>query len=162
MTIEVVRMGPPWASAVAALWAREFGSSRVASSGLIHDLPALPTLVALHDDAFAGVVAYRFDGDGGCEVVGLASAVPAVGAGTALLEAVAAEARAVGCRRAWLVTTNDNLGALRFYQLRGWRLAALRVDEVTRARATLKPEIPARGVDAIPIRDEIELELPLV
>jgi GNAT superfamily N-acetyltransferase len=161
VTIEVVRMGPPWASAVAALWAREFGSTRVASNGLLHDLLALPTLVALHDDVFAGVVAYRFDGDGGCEVVGLASAVQAVGAGTALLEAVVAEARSVGCHRVWLVTTNDNLGALRFYQLRGWRLAALRVGEVTRARATLKPEIPVRGVDAIPIRDEIELELPL-
>ncbi|MDP2327659.1 MAG: GNAT family N-acetyltransferase [Dehalococcoidia bacterium] len=161
MTIEVVRMGPPWAEPVAALWTREFGSTRVASNGLLHELLALPTLVALHDDVFAGAVAYRFDGGGGCEVVGLASAVPAVGAGTALLEAVTAEARAVGCRRAWLVTTNDNLGALRFYQLRGWRLAVLRVEEVTRARATLKPEIPARGVDAIPIRDEIELELPL-
>ena len=66
-----------------------------------------------------------------------------------------------GCRRLWVVTTNDNLGALRFYQRRGFRLAALRPGAVDASRALLKPEIPSLGNDGIPLRDEIELELSL-
>jgi hypothetical protein len=58
------------------------------------------------------------------------------------------------------VTTNDNLGALRFYQRRGLRLVALHVGAVAESRR-LKPSIPEVGHDGIPIRDELELELEL-
>jgi len=84
----------------------------------------------------------------------------AVGSGTALMEAVAAAARDAGCRRVWLITTNDNLRALRFYQRRGFRLAALHRDALDRSRE-LKPSIPDVGLDGIPLRDELELELTL-
>jgi hypothetical protein len=60
----------------------------------------------------------------------------------------------------WLTTTNDNLDALRFYQRRGFRISAVRPRAVERARATLKPEIPEVGAYGIPVRDEIDLELP--
>ncbi|MGD8245715.1 MAG: hypothetical protein PVG25_02965 [Anaerolineae bacterium] len=63
-------------------------------------------------------------------------------------------------QRIWLITTNDNLAALRFYQRRGFSLVAVHPGAVDQAR-TLKPEIPAIGHSGIPIRDEIELELPL-
>ena len=53
-------------------------------------------------------------------------------------------ARSAGCRRVWLMTTNDNLGALRFYQRRGFRLAGLRPGALAASRA-LKPEIPETG-----------------
>jgi len=66
-----------------------------------------------------------------------------------------------GCRRVWLVTTNDNVDALAFYQRRGFRLAALHRAAVTEARETLKPEIPEVARNGIPIRDELELELEL-
>jgi ribosomal protein S18 acetylase RimI-like enzyme len=56
------------------------------------------------------------------------------------------------------VTTNDNVDALRFYQRRGFRLAALRAGAVEDARARLKPEIPWTGADGIELRDELELE----
>jgi hypothetical protein len=63
--------------------------------------------------------------------------------------------------RAWLVTTNDNMRALRFYQRLGWELVAVHRGAVDRARETLKPEIPRVGNDGIPLRDEIELEYRL-
>ena len=85
---------------------------------------------------------------------------PRVGAGTALIEAVAGAARAAGCARLWLITTNDNLRALRFYQRRGFRLAALHRDALARSRE-LKPSIAEIGLDGIPLRDELELELDL-
>ncbi|HEX7715028.1 MAG TPA: GNAT family N-acetyltransferase, partial [Bacillota bacterium] len=64
------------------------------------------------------------------------------------------------CQRLWLITTNDNLAAIRFYQLRGFVLVALHRDAIAQSRK-LKPEIPLRGIDGIPIRDEIELEVVL-
>ena len=77
------------------------------------------------------------------------------------LERAAAIGRERGWRTLWLVTTNDNLDALRFYQRRGMRLRTLRAGAVVEARETLKPEIPARGLYGIPIRDELELDLDL-
>jgi ribosomal protein S18 acetylase RimI-like enzyme len=121
-----------------------------------HELPAF---VAEDGDRPVGLVTYRVDGPG-CEVVTIDAVEEGQGVGTALLEAAVTAARAGGCRRVWLITTNDNLGALRFYQRRGFRLAALRPGAVGRSRRT-KPEIPEVGRFGIPIRDEIELELRL-
>jgi DNA-3-methyladenine glycosylase I len=69
-------------------------------------------------------------------------------------------ARQSGCRRLWLVTTNDNLNALRFYQKRGFALVAVHRNALEISRK-LKPEIPLIGADGIPLRDEIELEITL-
>ena len=69
-------------------------------------------------------------------------------------------AREAGCGRVWLITTNDNLRALRFYQRRGFRLVAVHPDALERSRE-LKPSIPEIGLDGIPLRDELELELTL-
>jgi hypothetical protein len=67
------------------------------------------------------------------------------------------KARLAGCRQVWLVTTNDNTGVLRFYQRNGFDLAELRRFAVDEARR-VKPQIPALGDDAIPIRHELVLE----
>jgi GNAT superfamily N-acetyltransferase len=106
-----------------------------------------------------GLVTYRIEDDD-CEIVTIDSVVEGRGVGTALLEAVTAEARTAGCRRVWLITTNDNLNALRFYQARGFRLVAVHPRAVEESRL-LKPEIPELGNFGIAIRDELELELPL-
>ena len=83
------------------------------------------------------------------------------GIGSALLDAVAAMGRTRGCRRLWLITTNDNVDALRFYQRRDLRLARIDTGAVDWSRLTLKPGIPEVGLHGIPIRDEVELELIL-
>ena len=59
-----------------------------------------------------------------------------------------------------MITTNDNLNALRFYQKRGFVLAALYPNALERSRA-LKPSIPPIGMNGIPLRDEIELEMAI-
>jgi len=71
-----------------------------------------------------------------------------------------AEVEENGCRRVWLITSNDNLDALRFYQRRGLRLVAVHRGAIDEARR-VKPSIPATGEYGIPVRDEIELELQL-
>jgi len=75
-----------------------------------------------------------------------------------LIEAVRLLARRQGCTRLWVITTNDNVDALRFYQRRGFRLVTVHRGAVDRSRASLKPEIPPVGAYGIPLRDEIELD----
>ena len=59
------------------------------------------------------------------------------------------------------MTTNDNLRAPKIYQRCGMNLVELRRDAVTEARKTLKPSIPGRGANNIPLKHELELELLL-
>ena len=82
------------------------------------------------------------------------------GVATHLLAQAEQVARGAGCRRLWLVTTNDNLSAIAFYQARGWRQVAIRRGAVAEARR-LKPEIPEFGTNGLPKEDEIEFELAL-
>jgi ribosomal protein S18 acetylase RimI-like enzyme len=144
---------------VAELWLERWASPRMVSRGRLHEPMGYPMLVALHDGEIAGALTYEVR-HGEMEAVTVDAFVGGVGAGAALLQAAAGEARGQGCRRLWLITTNDNTAAIRFYQRRGLRLAALHRGAVDEARA-LKPEIPATGLDGIPIRDELEFELVL-
>jgi ribosomal protein S18 acetylase RimI-like enzyme len=144
----------------AALVAEQWGGAAVARRGELVDIRGLPTVVAFDGEVVAGVVCYAITGDA-CEVVSLHAETPGRGVGWALMDAVRAEAETARSRRLWLITTNDNTRALRFYQRWGMQLAAVHLGAVTEARRTLKPAIPERGDDGIPIRDELELELLL-
>jgi len=139
--------------------AEHWGAEIVVAHGTIYHPAALPGFVAEMAGEVAGLVTFHIAG-GACEIVTLDSLRPDQGIGTALIEAVKAAADAAGCRRLWLITTNDNLHALGFYQKRGFRLAAVHPGAVNESRK-LKPEIPLIGNDGIPIRDEIELEIVL-
>lgn len=91
-----------------------------------------------------------------CELVAIVAAVRRRGIGSALVAALRERVRG---RPIWVVTTNDNLDALRFYQRRGFRLRAVRAGAVDEARRTIKPAIPEIGAHGIPLRDELELVL---
>lgn len=93
-----------------------------------------------------------------CELVALACAIEGIGAGSKLLEACVQRARASGASRIFLTTSNDNVDALRFYQLRGWKLAKLYPGALEAARRA-KPEIPLCGPSGVEIRDDLELEV---
>ncbi len=96
-----------------------------------------------------------------CELLTLHARSRFTGTGSALLTSVKEVARRRDCTRLWVVTTNDNVDALRFYQRRGFRLAHLRAGAVNQSRRTLKPEIPVIGSYGIDLRDELELEIDL-
>lgn len=136
-----------------------WGSNLVVSRGKDHQPDQLPGFVALQGGQPVGLLTYRIEGDQ-CEIVTLDSMIEGVGIGRELIEAVKGAAKTAGCSRLWLITTNDNLHALRFYQRRGFLLVALHVNAVEESRR-IKPEIPVIGMDGIPIRDEIELEMLL-
>jgi GNAT superfamily N-acetyltransferase len=133
-----------------------FGAPVVVSRGKLHEPAALPAVVAVEGDERIGLATWAIEG-GRCELVTIDALKPRRGVGSALLAAVEGRARAAGCDGLWLITTNDNLDALRFYQRRGFSIRAVHPDALRRSRA-LKPQIPEIGQYGIPVRDEIELE----
>ncbi len=131
----------------------------VARQGELVDARLHPALLAAdRDGGLAGVATWIAAGDS-VELLTLHAVRQWAGAGTALVAAARTLARAIGARRLWLITTNDNTDALRFYQRRGFRLARVDAGAVDRSRATLKPAIPEIGLHGILIRDELELEM---
>ena len=145
---------------VARLLTEHWASPRIVSRGRVCDGDRLPGFAAVRDGRPIGLATYRIDG-GDCEIVTLNSLAERQGVGSALIDAVKDAARQAGCRRLWLITTNDNVSALRFYQKRGFVLVAVHRGALEEARRRLKPEIPLVGLDGIPLRDEIELEMVL-
>lgn len=111
---------------------------------------------AVIDERIVGILYYQVRVEE-CEILSLASLEEKQGIGTALLLALESLAKTQQCKKVSLITTNDNLHALGFYQRRGYKLAALYPDRVTNSRK-IKPSIPLIGDNNIPIRDEIKLE----
>jgi len=104
-----------------------------------------------------GLITFEIIGDQ-CEVVTLDAFTRYSGIGTALLNHVRTVATARGCKRLWLITTNDNVDAMRFYQRRGFVLAAVHVNAIAESRK-IKPTIREIGEYGIPLRDEVEFEM---
>ena len=138
-----------------------WGSTRMVSRGVLHDIAAQDGFIATREGSGKriGLVTYAIQG-GECEMTLLQSLAERIGVGAALTLAVRDAAIAAGCKRLWLVTTNDNTHALRFYQRRRFTIAAIHINALEQARK-LKPGIPLTGADGIPLRDEIELEMRL-
>ncbi|WP_422332997.1 GNAT family N-acetyltransferase [Rhodococcus sp. (in: high G+C Gram-positive bacteria)] len=132
-------------------------TTQVARRGALVDVRKQPALLASTEDEVVGVLLYDVV-DKDCEIVHMRASGQWGGVGTALVDRVVEVARAQGCSRLWLVTTNDNIDAVRFYQRRGFRLSAVRCGAVDEARRTLMPQIPEVGNYEIPLRDELEFE----
>ncbi|WP_280769492.1 GNAT family N-acetyltransferase [Paenibacillus sp. PastH-2] len=111
------------------------------------------------DGTVRAAVYYYCEG-GECEIVSLDSTLENAGIGTRLIELVIDEAVRLGCSRVWLITSNDNTRAIRFYQKRGFDMVAVHRDAITEARK-LKPSIPRVGYNGIPVRHEVEFEFRL-
>ncbi|MEV4757748.1 GNAT family N-acetyltransferase [Micromonospora sp. NPDC049559] len=144
---------------VVRLLGDSWGGTTVVVHGRAYDAAELPALVAERAGALAGLLTYEIT-DAGLEIVTLDAVHRRGGVGGALLDAAVAVARGVGASRVWLVTTNDNLDALRFYQRRGLRIVAVAPGAVDAARVR-KPSIPLVGEYGIPLHDELTLELPI-
>jgi len=149
--------GPSDGQWLTTLWHSEWMGETMVSRGHIYHLQDLMALVAKIDEKPVGAATYRLNDAGGCELLSINAAVAGVGVGTRLLEAVEEDCRRLGCGRVWLITSNDNLEALRFYQRRGYRIIAVYPGAIDEARQT-KPTIPVIGNFGIGVHDEIELE----
>jgi ribosomal protein S18 acetylase RimI-like enzyme len=136
-------------STVRERWSSEI----VVAHGVVYEPARLPGFVAEEEGAPVGLLTYVLEGDA-CEIVTIDAFEEGRGIGSALLGAV----KGLGARRLWLITTNDNVHAQRFYERQGFTLVAVDEGAIDRARRA-KPEIPLVGNDGIEIHDELEYEL---
>jgi GNAT superfamily N-acetyltransferase len=144
---------------VAQTLVQEWTSTSVARLGEVIEAIGMPGYLATLGGRRVGLALVDVK-DRDYEVVAISTTEPRRGIGRALIERCIAEARAKGCRRIWLVTTNNNISAIGFYQHVGMDLRALHRYGVRASRA-LKPTIPKRDVAGIPIDHELEFELLL-
>ncbi|WP_455620171.1 GNAT family N-acetyltransferase [Eisenbergiella sp.] len=79
------------------------------------------------------------------------------GIASSLIEKMIAAARQKHCKKAIVITTNDNINAIRFYQKRGFDMVKLYHNALDASRR-LKPQIPLIGENGIPLQHEIEFE----
>ena len=117
-----------------------WGAPLVVGRGRTWNPADLPGFAAFEGERLIGLVTYEIDGDA-CEIVTIDAVVEGEGIGTALLEVVEEVARSQDCDLLRLITTNNNLSALAFYQKRGFRLVGLVPGAIEEARK-LKPTIP--------------------
>jgi len=137
-------------------WADEF----VVAHGAIYYPDQLPGFIVKDEmGTILGLATYTLNPPN-CELVTLNAEPTGKGVGTALVSAVVDAAKKAQCTRLWLITTNDSVDALAFYQKHGFHLVAVHPDALDVSRK-LKPSIPLIASNGIPLRDEIELEMTL-
>ena len=137
-----------------------WASSIIVTKGTSYQADLLPALIADLDGNPSSVLIYSIKNNE-LEIVSLNAIEKGKGIGSALLDEIEKIAKEQRCRRIWLITTNDNIDALRFYQRRGYEIAFVHRHAIQESRK-IKPQLPFVGKYGIPIRDEIEMEKKLV
>jgi GNAT superfamily N-acetyltransferase len=127
--------------------------------GELVDMTILDGFVTCVDGKIIGLVTYKIKGNE-CEIMSLDSLMEKQGIGTTLVNKVIETARENNCTKIKLITTNDNINALRFYQKLGFDMAKLYHNALDISRK-LKPSIPLLGEFDIPLKHEIEFEMDL-
>ncbi len=141
------------------LFKRRWGGEFIVTRGKIHKINELKGYIAEVDKKRVGLITYKIRGKE-LEIVSLDSILQGKGIGTRLIKKVISLAKKKKLTRIWLITTNDNLKALGFWQRRKFVLVKVYPNALKISRK-LKPNIPLIGAEGIPLRDEIELEMKL-
>lgn len=133
-----------------------WGSKIIVTKGKLHNTEELPGYLVMDDQTVLGIITYQIT-DRECEIVSLDSFLENRGIGSLLIDSVINAAGENRCHKIFLITTNDNTHAIRFYQKRGFELTAIHRNAIMESRK-LKPQIPLIGFDGIPILHELEFE----
>jgi ribosomal protein S18 acetylase RimI-like enzyme len=140
-------------------WIEHWGGEIMITRGNVYRPEQLEGFVVEEDDEWIGLLTFILE-ENELEVTSLDSLREGQGIGSRLLNQIIEEARSRTCNRIFLITTNDNLHALGFYQKRGFELVTLYRGAINESRK-IKPSISLIGYNDIPLRDEIELEMVL-
>jgi N-acetylglutamate synthase-like GNAT family acetyltransferase len=111
------------------------------------------------DGQNTGFVTYTITGPE-TEITGIVSLKEKNGIGSALVKAVIDLAKKQQIKKVCLVTTNDNLNGIGFWQKRGFKFVKVYPGSMEFVRK-IKPAVPFIGENGIPLRDEMELEMIL-
>lgn len=141
------------------LFTKNWGSDFIISRGKIHKPENLEGFVVEENGEKVGLATIFIENDE-MELVTIDSLKQGKGIGKILLNKVINTAKERKLKRLWLITTNDNLNALKFYQKNGFHLVKIYPNAIAESRK-IKPQISEIGENGIPLRDEIELEIIL-
>jgi len=146
---------------ISTLLEKYWGSVNIIVKGNIYDASMLSGFIAYEkeNNEILGFLTYIIENDK-ILLITLNSLKKGLGCGSALINKIEEYALFNNLKKIFLVVTNDNMSAIKFYQRIGFKLYALHKNSIVEARK-LKPEIPILGLNSIPIRDEIELEFTL-
>lgn len=136
---------------------RHWFTTNIISRGKVIDGTKLDGFIVYDNNEIVGLITYRIDNNE-CEILSLNSLRENNGIGSLLIEKVIKISKIKNCSRIFLITTNDNIHAISFYQKRGFYFSNIYINSIKNSRK-LKPEIPEIGYNNIPIRDELELEI---
>ena len=136
----------------------EWEATDIIIRGKVIDGTKLDGFIALRNNEIIGLVTYMIEANE-CEICSLNSFIENKGVGTALINSVKEYAKNNKCTRIKLITTNDNIRGLEFYQKRGFTFSNLFKNSIEEYSRKLKPQIPLYADNGLPIRDEIELEI---
>ena len=137
----------------------EWESTDIIVRGIIIDGTKLDGFLAIKDNEIVGLITYIIK-NSECEIVSLNSFKENQGIATKLIDIVKELAINEKCTRLKLITTNDNIRGIEFYQKRGFVLSNIYINAIENSRK-LKPAIPLYADNGLPIRDEIEFEIKL-
>lgn len=138
----------------------QWHSTDMVVRGEIVDMTTIDGFVMYENESIIGLLTYRIINNE-CEIMSLDSLREKQGIGTFLVKKVIEIANKEKCTKIKLITTNDNINALRFYQKRGFDMAYLYHNALDASRK-LKPSIPILGDYDIPLKHEIEFEMSLL
>ena len=131
-------------------------SAEMVIHGAIVDMTKVDGIAVLENKNIIALLTFAVSGDV-CEIISLDSLTEGKGIASSLIEKMIAAARQKHCKKVIVITTNDNINAIRFYQKRGFDMVKLYHNALDASRR-LKPQIPLIGENGIPLRHEIEFE----
>ncbi len=138
---------------------KEWGDEVIVVHNTIYRPYLLDAFIAETAEKKVGMLTYFIHEDS-FEIVTIIVFTQRKAVGTKLINQAKALCRERGLKRLWLITTNDNEPAIKFYKKIGFKVKAVHSGAVEYARK-LKPTIPITGYNGIEIRDEIEMEMIL-
>lgn len=159
MEYEIIRITENNRNEVNQILINEWEATDIIIRGKIIDGTKLDGFLAIKDNKIIGLITYIME-ENECEICSLNSFIENKGIGTNLINTVIQYAKTNKCLRVKLITTNDNIRGLEFYQRRGFLLSNIYKNAIENSRK-IKPQIPLFADNGLPIRDEIEFELIL-
>lgn len=140
---------------ISHLFQQHWGSLEMVTSKGVYPIDQLKGIAAVEEGEIKGFLTYTVESDH-IEIISLDSFDEKKGIGTELLRVLENHTKTLRLSIVQLITTNENIHALRFYQKRGYRIINIVRDGVIEARKR-KPSIPLIGQNGIPVFDELVL-----
>lgn len=158
--MNIVKISEELRPEIKSFFIKNWNTDFMISRGRLHKVEALDGFVAMNRNEIIGLITYCIDNNE-LEIVSLDSLIENIGVGSKLVSQLLNDPALKSLDRIWLITTNDNLNALKFYQKRSFCINNIYINAVAEARS-IKPSIPEKGYYNIPIQHEIELTYRIV